>query len=209
MQQCAGQDTRSGGTKAIDNLHMNLPNLLTLIRLGLSVLLVVSLSVQYPAHLAAALLVFLLASLTDYLDGVIARKWDLVTDFGKLMDPLADKVLTASAFICLIPYQALPAWAVIIIISREFLITGLRLLASSKGIILPAEKLGKHKTAWQMITIIFFLALLAARDFSIASSAAVNLLWVYGGMVLVTLTVGLTLFSGSAYLWKNRRLLYA
>jgi CDP-diacylglycerol---glycerol-3-phosphate 3-phosphatidyltransferase len=209
MQECAGQDTRSGGTKAIDNLHMNLPNLLTLIRLGLSVLLVVSLSVQYPAHLAAALLVFLLASLTDYLDGVIARKWDLVTDFGKLMDPLADKVLTASAFICLIPYQALPAWAVIIIISREFLITGLRLLASSKGIILPAEKLGKHKTAWQMITIIFFLALLAARDFSIASSAAVNLLWVYGGMVLVTLTVGLTLFSGSAYLWKNRRLLYA
>jgi CDP-diacylglycerol--glycerol-3-phosphate 3-phosphatidyltransferase len=208
MQECAGQDTRSGGTKAIDNLHMNLPNLLTLIRLGLSVLLVVSLSVQYPAHLAAALLVFLLASLTDYLDGVIARKWDLVTDFGKLMDPLADKVLTASAFICLIPYQALPAWAVIIIISREFLITGLRLLASSKGIILPAEKLGKHKTAWQMITIIFFLALLAARDFSIASSAAVNLLWVYGGMVLVTLTVGLTLFSGSAYLWKNRRLLY-
>jgi CDP-diacylglycerol---glycerol-3-phosphate 3-phosphatidyltransferase len=208
MQECAGQDTRSGGTKAIDNLHMNLPNLLTLIRLGLSVILVVSLSVQYPAHLAAALLVFLLASLTDYLDGVIARKWDLVTDFGKLMDPLADKVLTASAFICLIPYQALPAWAVIIIISREFLITGLRLLASSKGIILPAEKLGKHKTAWQMITIIFFLALLAARDFSIASSAAVNLLWVYGGMVLVTLTVGLTLFSGSAYLWKNRRLLY-
>ena len=208
MQECAGQDSRSGGAKAIDNLHMNLPNLLTLIRLGLSVLLVISLSVQYPAHLAAALLVFLLASLTDYLDGVIARKFDLVTDFGKLMDPLADKVLTASAFICLIPYQALPAWAVIIIISREFLITGLRLLASSKGIILPAEKLGKHKTAWQMITIIFFLALLAARDFSIASSAAVNLLWVYGGMILVTLTVGLTLFSGSAYLWKNRRLLY-
>jgi CDP-diacylglycerol---glycerol-3-phosphate 3-phosphatidyltransferase len=208
MQECAGQDSRSGGAKAIDNLHMNLPNLLTLIRLGLSVLLVISLSVQYPAHLAAALLVFLLASLTDYLDGVIARKFDLVTDFGKLMDPLADKVLTASAFICLIPYQALPAWAVIIIISREFLITGLRLLASSKGIILPAEKLGKHKTAWQMITIIFFLALLAARDFSIASSAAVNLLWVYGGMILVTLTIGLTLFSGSAYLWKNRRLLY-
>ena len=180
--------------------------LLTLIRLGLSVLLVVSLSVQYPAHLAAALLVFLLASLTDYLDGVIARKWDLVTDFGKLMDPLADKVLTASAFICLIPYQALPAWAVIIIISREFLITGLRLLAGSKGYSPGGE-------TWEAQDSVandhdHLLPRSAGRDFSIASSAAVNLLWVYGGMVLVTLTVGLTLFSGSAYLWKNRRLLY-
>ena len=125
----------------------------------------VSLSVQYPAHLTIALLVFLIASLTDYLDGVIARRWNLITDFGKLMDPLADKILTASAFICLIPYKALPAWVVIIIISREFLITGLRLLASSKGVILPAEKLGKHKTAWQMITIVFFLALLSLRHF--------------------------------------------
>jgi CDP-diacylglycerol--glycerol-3-phosphate 3-phosphatidyltransferase len=187
---------------------MNLPNALTLLRLGLSVLLVISLSLRYPAHLTIALLVFLLASFTDYLDGVIARKWDLITDFGKLMDPLADKILTASAFICLIPYQALPAWAVIIIISREFLITGLRLLASSKGIVLPAEKLGKHKTLWQMITIVFFLALLAARDFSTGSPAIIDSLWAYGGTVLITLTVGLTLFSGSAYLWKNRRLLY-
>ncbi|MGC2578612.1 MAG: CDP-alcohol phosphatidyltransferase family protein, partial [Terrimicrobiaceae bacterium] len=93
---------------------MNLPNILTLLRLGLTVVLVVSLSVQYPAHLTIALLVFLIASLTDYLDGVIARRWNLITDFGKLMDPLADKILTASAFICLIPYKALPAWVVII-----------------------------------------------------------------------------------------------
>ena len=122
---------------------MNLPNILTLLRLGLTVLLVASLSVAVSvAHFATALVLFLLASLTDYLDGVIARKWNLITDFGKLMDPLADKILTASAFICLIPFGALPAWAVIIIISREFLITGLRLLASSKGVILPAEKLG-------------------------------------------------------------------
>ena len=168
---------------------MNLPNILTLLRLGLTVLLVASLSVDYPSHFGIALLVFLLASLTDYLDGVIARKWNLITDFGKLMDPLADKVLTASAFICLIPYGALPAWAVIIIISREFLITGLRLLASSKGVILPAEKLGKHKTAWQMITIVFFLALLAADDFAPEASDVVDLLWTYGGATLVTITV--------------------
>ena len=188
---------------------MNLPNILTLLRLGLTALLVVSLSAQYPAHSAIALLVFLVASLTDYLDGVIARKWNLITDFGKLMDPLADKVLTASAFICLIPYEALPAWAVIIIISREFLITGLRLLASSKGVILPAEKLGKHKTAWQMITIVFFLALLALRDLGLENSPIVDLLWSYGGAFLVTVTVALTLFSGFAYLWKNRALLSA
>jgi CDP-diacylglycerol---glycerol-3-phosphate 3-phosphatidyltransferase len=188
---------------------MNLPNMLTLLRLGLTALLVVSLSAQYPAHSAIALLVFLVASLTDYLDGVIARKWNLITDFGKLMDPLADKVLTASAFICLIPYEALPAWVVIIIISREFLITGLRLLASSKGVILPAEKLGKHKTAWQMITIVFFLALLAVRDLGLEGSPIVDGLWSYGGAFLVTVTVALTLFSGFAYLWKNRALLSA
>ncbi|HEY5954075.1 MAG TPA: CDP-diacylglycerol--glycerol-3-phosphate 3-phosphatidyltransferase [Terrimicrobiaceae bacterium] len=186
---------------------MNLPNILTLLRLGLTVLLVGSLSVEYPFHFSMALLIFLVASLTDYLDGVIARKWDLITDFGKLMDPLADKILTASAFICLIPFGALPAWVVIIIISREFLITGLRLLASSKGIILPAEKLGKHKTAWQMITIVFFLALLAADDFAPEGADVVDLLWGYGGAALVTVTVVLTVFSGLAYLWKNRRLL--
>jgi CDP-diacylglycerol---glycerol-3-phosphate 3-phosphatidyltransferase len=186
---------------------MNLPNILTLLRLGLTAFLVASLSVEYPFHFSIALLVFLLASLTDYLDGVIARKWNLITDFGKLMDPLADKILTASAFICLIPFGALPAWAVIIIISREFLITGLRLLASSNGIILPAEKLGKHKTAWQMITIVFFLALLAADDFAPVGSDVVDLLWSYGGGALVTITVVLTVFSGLAYLWKNRTLL--
>ncbi|HET6892256.1 MAG TPA: CDP-alcohol phosphatidyltransferase family protein, partial [Pyrinomonadaceae bacterium] len=98
-------------------------------------------------------------------------------------------------------------WAVIIIISREFLITGLRLLASSKGVILPAEKLGKHKTAWQMITILFFLALLAVDDFVSENSDVVDLLWSYGGATLVTITVVLTVFSGLAYLWKNRVLL--
>src|SRR6478736_7586805 len=138
---------------------MNLPNLLTLLRLALTALLVASLSVEYRWRFATALVLFLLASLTDYLDGVLARKWNMITDFGKLMDPLADKVLTASAFICLIPFKALPAWAVIIIISREFLITGLRLLASSKGVILPAERIGKHKTIWQMVAIIYFLLL--------------------------------------------------
>jgi CDP-diacylglycerol--glycerol-3-phosphate 3-phosphatidyltransferase len=188
---------------------MNVPNTLTLLRLGVTAFFVASLSVNYPWHHTVALVLFLVATLTDYLDGVIARRMNLITDFGKLMDPLADKILTASAFICLIPYQALPAWVVIVIISREFLITGLRLLASSKGTILPAEKLGKHKTAWQMATILFFLLLLSVGDFTAERSSAFSALWSYGGAAFVTITVTLTLYSGLTYLWKNRQLLSA
>ena len=108
----------------------------------------------------AALVIFVAASITDWLDGVLARKWKLETDFGRLMDPVADKVMVAAAFICLIPEKAIPAWSVIVVISREFLITGMRLLAASKGVVLPAERLGKHKATWQMVTVIFFLVLL-------------------------------------------------
>lgn len=188
---------------------MNVPNSLTLLRLVVTAVFVASLSIEYPWHHTVALLLFVVATLTDYLDGVIARKWNLITDFGKLMDPLADKILTASAFICLIPYHALPAWVVIVIISREFLITGLRVLASSKGVILPAEKLGKHKTAWQMATILFFLLLLSIRDFTDGTSPIFAALWSYGGAAFVTITVVLTLYSGLTYLWKNRALLTA
>jgi CDP-diacylglycerol---glycerol-3-phosphate 3-phosphatidyltransferase len=189
---------------------MNLPNSLTLLRLGITVFFVASLTLVYPWHATVALALFLLATLTDYLDGEIARRKNLITDFGKLMDPLADKVLTASAFICLIPLipnGALPAWTVIIIISREFLITGLRLLASSKGIILPAEKLGKHKTAWQMAAIIFFLVQLSVGEFFPDSPSTFSTIWSYGGSGFVTITVALTIFSGLAYFWKNRSLL--
>jgi len=186
---------------------MNLPNKLTLLRLVLTVFFVACLSVNFPGHLAAALGLFLVATLTDYLDGEIARRFNLITDFGKLMDPLADKVLTASAFICLIPYGALPAWTVITIISREFLITGLRLLASSKSIVLPAEKLGKHKTAWQMITILYFLGLLAWEAPAAGSHLQLSPPLFWTGITLVTITVILTIFSGLAYFWKNRGLL--
>lgn len=188
---------------------MNLPNALTLARLGITAFFVASLSLDFSWHFTVALVLFLVATLTDYLDGEIARRRNLITDFGKLMDPLADKILTASAFICLIPLGALPAWTVIIIISREFLITGLRLLASSKGIVLPAEKLGKHKTAWQMATILFFLFLLSVGEFLQPSPAILADLWRYGGAGFVIITVFLTLLSGLAYLWKNRSLIKA
>lgn len=186
---------------------MNLPNLLTMFRLVLTAFFVACISLEIPYHNTIALTLFLLASLTDYLDGEIARRCQLITDFGKLMDPLADKVLTASAFICLITFNLVPAWVVIAIISREFLITGLRLLASAKNVILPAEKLGKHKTAWQMITIIYFLGLLTVAEWSDTAVLKEPNTWLTLGHVLTTIAAVLTVYSGLAYFWKNRNLI--
>lgn len=184
---------------------MNLPNQLTVSRLFLTALFVVCFSVEFPFRFSLAFALFVVAAVTDYLDGEIARRWNLSTDFGKLMDPLTDKILTASAFICLAGFGALPVWAVIVIISREFLITGLRTLASSKGILLPAEKLGKHKTAWQMVTIIYFLLLLAIPEWG--RIPGLREAWLFGSYGLVTITVVLTVYSGLAYLAKNRELI--
>ena len=186
---------------------MNLPNQLTVARLVLSIFFVACLSAGFPFNHTLALALFLVATATDYLDGEIARKYGLITDFGKLMDPLADKILTAAAFICLIPYGALPAWMVIVIIAREFLITGLRLLAGAKGVVLPAEKLGKHKTAWQMATIIFFLILLALGDWNSSRLAWVPWAWHRIGTAMAIITTALTVYSGAGYFWKNRRLI--
>jgi len=188
---------------------MTLPNRLTIGRLGLTVLFVACFSLPIAGRYGWALGLFLVAVVTDYLDGEIARRWSLTTDFGKLMDPLADKILTASAFICLLGVEkggtaAITAWAVIVIVSREFLITGLRLLASSKGIILPAERLGKHKTAWQMITILYFLTLLAIFHYLPPHWAQPA--WNVGAYGLVPITVLLTIYSGAAYMVKNRHL---
>jgi CDP-diacylglycerol--glycerol-3-phosphate 3-phosphatidyltransferase len=186
---------------------MNLPNQLTVGRLVLSVFFVACLSVRFPFNHTLALAIFIIATITDYLDGQIARRHNLITDFGKLMDPLADKILTAAAFICLIPYGALPAWVVIVIIAREFLITGLRLLAGAKGVVLPAEKLGKHKTGWQMATIIFFLLLLALGDWNSRRFDWVPTAWSTMGTLMVIVTTVLTVYSGAGYFWKNRALI--
>ena len=186
---------------------MNLPNRLTVGRLILTGFFVAFLSTSTHWGDVVALVLFIVASLTDWMDGYLARKLNQMTNFGKLIDPLADKVLVASALICLIPLGALPAWAVIVIITREFLITGLRQLAAGQGQILPADSLGKHKTAWQLITILFFLILLAAGDIFGDESRWLKFLWVHVGPVLIGITIVLTIYSGLAYLWKNRSLL--
>jgi len=191
---------------------MNLANRLTVSRFFLSLGFVVALSVHVPFRFTAALLLFLVAGITDYADGEIARRFHMESDFGRLMDPLVDKIMMAAAFICLVPLKAIPAWAATVIVSREFLITGLRLLAASKGRVLSAEKLGKHKTAWQIVTAVFFLLMLSAGEFARLTGTPVaahlyRRVWEWGGDCLLFVTVVLTLVSGAGYLWKNRALI--
>ena len=133
---------------------MNLPNKLTVLRVIMIPFFVAALlydggANQNMRYVAAA--IFIIASLTDMLDGKIARKYNLVTNFGKFMDPLADKLLVCSALICMIELRELPAWMVIIIISREFIISGFRLVASDNGVVIAASYWGKFKTTFQMI----------------------------------------------------------
>jgi CDP-diacylglycerol---glycerol-3-phosphate 3-phosphatidyltransferase len=183
---------------------MNLPNRLTLLRLVLILPFVAALSIEFTGSKVLAAVIFLVGTATDYADGIIARKLQLVTDFGRLMDPLVDKVMTVAAFICLVSLQWIPAWAVITIVSREFLITGLRLVAASRGLVLPAERLGKHKTAWQMLTIIYYLLFLAVKEMAPQSLSGFTLVVLERlGTAFLALTVVLTLFSGVVYLARH------
>jgi len=151
---------------------MNWANRITLGRLALTALFVIALNSSWHYARTTALVIFLIAGLTDFIDGEIARRYGIITNFGKLMDPLVDKIMVAAAFISLVPLKAVPAWAATTVVARDFLITGLRLMATAKGRILPAESLGKQKTSWQMITIIFFLALLSIVELRYANETS-------------------------------------
>jgi CDP-diacylglycerol---glycerol-3-phosphate 3-phosphatidyltransferase len=188
---------------------MNWANRLTLSRLVLTILFVAALNSSWQYGRTAALILFLLAGITDFVDGEVARRYEWVTNFGKLMDPLVDKIMIAAAFISLVPLKAIPAWAATTVVARDFLITGLRLLATSTGRVLPAERLGKQKTSWQVITVIFFLALLSVRELHYADegSAWWSHGWYEAGPVLVWITIALTLYSGLGYAWRHRDLI--
>jgi len=185
---------------------MNWANRLTVSRLGLTILFVLALNSEWRFGYTAALVLFVVAGVTDFFDGEIARRYHYVTNFGKLMDPLVDKIMMAAAFISLVPLKAIPAWAATIVVARDFLITGLRLMASTQGQVLPAEKLGKHKTSWQIVTVIFFLVLLAVRELRYADGKSDwwTRAWDQGGGALVWITVALTLYSGLRYAWRHR-----
>jgi CDP-diacylglycerol--glycerol-3-phosphate 3-phosphatidyltransferase len=190
---------------------MNWANRLTLGRLLLTIVFVVALGSSWQYARTYALVIFIVAGLTDFVDGEIARRYERVTNFGKLMDPLVDKIMMAAAFISLVPLKAVPAWAATTVVARDFLITGLRLMASAKGHVLPAERLGKHKTSWQVVTVIFFLALLSVSELRYADERSTWWFraWYEAGPVLVWITVALTIYSGLGYAWRHRELISA
>lgn len=190
---------------------MNLPNKLSVARLLLVAPFVALFYLPVPNGISLALILFLVASFTDYLDGKIARSCGLVTNFGKLFDPLADKILMASALTMLAIEREIPAWIVIAILAREFFVTGIRQIAVSQGVVVAAERLGKHKMVWQIITTIYFMLKIAAQRETMFEFARP---WfkitffspdVFGAFC-VYFTAFLTLVSGISYFWKNRRL---
>jgi CDP-diacylglycerol---glycerol-3-phosphate 3-phosphatidyltransferase len=195
---------------------MNLPNKLTVSRFVLTAFFLCALFFPWPIPLreTLALIFFCVASFTDFLDGRIARQRKLITNFGILMDPLADKILMCSAFIAFIesthshsdPSVKVAAWMVIIIVTRELAITGLRLLAASKNIVLAAERFGKHKTVSQVVAIIALLVGNACREWTpFLRDLFTPWIGVFSKIAL-WLTVVLTAVSGLIYLWRNRAL---
>lgn len=191
---------------------MNLPNKLTFSRLILTGVFLVVMFGQFKFHETVALLVFSVASITDYYDGMIARRDKLITSFGVLLDPLADKILICSAFIAFVERGWMPAWMVVIVVARELAITGLRLLAASKNVVLAAERFGKHKTISQIVAILAILVLAAHGEWgAVGQVFSFNLLgfgpWVNWFTDLAKwLAVGLTFYSGVVYLWRNRQI---
>ncbi|MEY4299203.1 MAG: CDP-diacylglycerol--glycerol-3-phosphate 3-phosphatidyltransferase [Verrucomicrobiota bacterium] len=176
---------------------MTLPNQLTVLRLGLAALFVLARESGMPWGATVATAAFASAIFTDYLDGVIARRTGTETNFGRLMDPLADKVLIAAALVCLAWSHDIPAWAAIVLISRDFLITGLRQLALSHGTVLAADPAGKTKTVSQMVMIVFFLVRDAAGEWlPIHTWPSWFLLT---GQILLAASVILSIYSGWRY----------
>lgn len=190
---------------------MNTPNRLTVIRIVLAPLFLGLLLWDFPFHTLVAGLVFGAAALTDLFDGQIARRQGLVTNLGKFLDPLADKMLTTAAFLGFLAMGRLNVWAVMIILSREFMVTSVRLVAAREGNVVAADIFGKAKTVAQFVAIIFMLVALefaswqttVLAGFSLPDAVFVWPLWIGQGLIWVS--VALTVVSGVRYFLLNRR----
>lgn len=183
---------------------MNTPNKLTVFRVILvPVYLLFMLLGSMKGHYAVALVLFAVASVTDLIDGQMARKNAQVTDFGKFLDPLADKILTTSALLCLMQLGLCSIWVVMIVLSREFLVTSIRLLAASGGTVLAANMWGKVKTTVQMVSVIFVLLMLSVMEFGLFTAFPLAIV----SNVLMWITAAFTVASGGKYLVDNLKLL--
>lgn len=173
-------------------MELNLPNSITVVRIFLVPVFLILLLVKFPFGAVVAAAVFALAALTDSLDGYLARRNKQVTDLGKILDPLADKLLVSAALIALVEMNKLPAWIVVLILGREFAITGLRTVAASKGLIIAASKLGKWKTLSQLVAIVIILT----ED---SWGATLVPAFLVAGRLVLAVAVVLTLWSGIDY----------
>ncbi len=190
---------------------MNLPNQLTIARIILTFIFMYFISQEGLIPIVVATLIFALASLTDILDGYFAKKHGLVSDFGKLMDPIADKILILAAFLAFVRMRIVVDWMVVLILTREIVVTGLRVFALTKGKVLAAEPAGKHKTVSQVAAIFVILGFLIVREILSARqhwSYGIETWWRCGIDILMLVTVSLTVLSGLSYLWNNRKLIH-
>lgn len=178
---------------------MNLPNKLTILRIILVGVFMLFLFSKGVAAKALAFTTFVIASLTDFLDGYLAKKYNMITDFGKLMDPIADKILILAAFLAFVEMKLIPAWMVVIIIFREIAVTGLRISALAKGKVIAADDGGKHKMISQVFAVLIILIFLMLKE------SGINFSWM-GSIIffIMLITTLLTLISGISYLIRNR-----
>ena len=192
---------------------MNLPNKITIFRILLVFVFMPCLFLKGLTPKIAALLMFLIAVTSDYFDGFFARKYNMVSDFGKIMDPIADKVLVLAAFIAFVELKLVPAWMVVLIILREMLVTSLRLIALRKDEVIAASMAGKHKTASQMFSIfiilIFMIIKEAGAEYSFNFWNSSFEYW-YQQLIFITMiiTLVLTILSGISYVFNNKKLLF-
>lgn len=179
---------------------MNLPNKLTLLRVCMIPLFVILALIETTATQILAVIVFLMACFTDYLDGSIARSCHLVTDFGKFMDPIADKLLVMSAIVILVSQNRMPAWVCIVMLAREFIISGFRLVAAGKGTVIAAGMTGKAKTVTQMAAIVMLFL------FSPVHGGGHGFFYVLSNIVLYASAI-LSIVSCVEYIWNNREVI--
>ena len=189
---------------------MNIANRITMLRILSTFIFMFFLFCQGLWAKVISLVIFILAAISDFYDGWLAEKKNMVTDFGKFMDPIADKILVLAAFAAFVQMQLIDAWMFVIIISREILITSLRLFALNKGKVLAASKAGKHKTLSQMAVIFSILGFIVLKEMMLEFytwNPSWERFFRSGIYLLMILTVGLTLYSGISYLWQNRKII--